>query len=97
MFAKLLSCENSLKELELFSGRREGVGDTLLWPSSKTAGEGCVTRACRDRTKGNDFKLKAGRSRLDIREFFPERVVRLWDRFPRELTDAPSLKYSKLG
>lgn len=68
-----------------------------MWPSSKRAGEECVTRACRDRTKGDDFKLKAGRSRLDIRKFFPERVVRLRDRFPRELADAPSLKYSKLG
>ena len=92
-----LPYRDRLRELGLFSLEKRRVWGVLrvafqyLKGEYEKEGNRLSRRVCCERTRGNGFKLKEGRFRLDIRKkFFTVRMLRHWHRLPKEVVDAPS-------
>jgi len=90
-----LPYENRLRELGLFILKKRRLwGDMIADFQYLKRG---YNKKGTDRTRGNSFKLKEERFRLDIRKkFLTARATSHWNRLPRVVVDASSLETYKI-
>jgi len=91
IFNNVLTSKSKGKNTYPHCGGKKTIPSTRTSHSTSTP-----TGPWYNRTRGDGFKLKEGRFRLDIRKKFSTvRAVKSWHRLPREVGDAASLETFK--